>query len=83
MNAVRKALRMGADQGVHVNDHAIASSDAVATSLVWHQGRRRGRSLRRWALSRVGCSDCVQVGQPEDVEEASIGFPQELTQEER
>ena len=32
--AVRKALQMGADKGVHVVDEAIAGSDAVATSLV-------------------------------------------------
>ena len=34
VDAVRKALQMGADQGVHVLDDAIAGSDAVATSLV-------------------------------------------------
>jgi electron transfer flavoprotein beta subunit len=34
LDAVRKALQMGADQGVHVLDDAIAGSDAVATSLV-------------------------------------------------
>lgn len=33
-DAVRKALQMGADQGVHVQDDAIAGSDAAATSLV-------------------------------------------------
>lgn len=33
-DAVRKALQMGADKGVHVNDEAIAGSDAFATSLV-------------------------------------------------
>jgi electron transfer flavoprotein beta subunit len=33
-DAIRKALQMGADQGVHVMDDAIAGSDAVATSLV-------------------------------------------------
>jgi electron transfer flavoprotein beta subunit len=33
-DAVRKALQMGADKGVHVVDEAIAGSDAVATSLV-------------------------------------------------
>ncbi len=33
-DAVRKALQMGADQGVHVQDEAIAGSDAIATSLV-------------------------------------------------
>jgi len=32
--AVKKALQMGADVGVHVQDDAIAGSDAVATSLV-------------------------------------------------
>jgi electron transfer flavoprotein beta subunit len=33
-DAVRKALQMGADKGVHVVDEAIAGSDALATSLV-------------------------------------------------
>jgi electron transfer flavoprotein beta subunit len=33
-DAVRKALQMGADEGAHVVDDAIAGSDAVATSLV-------------------------------------------------
>ncbi|MGV1008300.1 MAG: electron transfer flavoprotein subunit beta/FixA family protein [Dermatophilaceae bacterium] len=33
-DAVKKALQMGADKGVHVNDDAIHGSDAVATSLV-------------------------------------------------
>ncbi len=32
--AVRKALQMGADKAVHVQDDALAGSDAVATSLV-------------------------------------------------
>ena len=32
--AVRKALQMGADKGIHVVDDAIAGSDALATSLV-------------------------------------------------
>jgi electron transfer flavoprotein beta subunit len=31
---VRKALQMGVDQGVHVQDDAIAGSDSIATSLV-------------------------------------------------
>jgi len=33
-DAVRKALQMGADNGVHVSDEAIPGSDAIATSLV-------------------------------------------------
>ena len=34
VDAVRKALQMGVDQGVHVQDDAIAGSDSIATSLV-------------------------------------------------
>ncbi len=34
VDAVRKALQMGVDQGVHVSDEAVAGSDAIATSLV-------------------------------------------------
>ncbi len=33
-DAIRKALQMGADKGVHVVDEGIAGSDAPATSLV-------------------------------------------------
>ena len=33
-DAIRKALQMGADEGVHVSDEAIAGSDAIGTSLV-------------------------------------------------
>jgi electron transfer flavoprotein beta subunit len=42
IDAVRKALQMGADQGVHVVDDAIAGSDAVATSLVLAKAVQRG-----------------------------------------
>jgi electron transfer flavoprotein beta subunit len=34
VDAVRKALQMGADRGIHVVDDAIAGSDYAATSLV-------------------------------------------------
>src|SRR3954452_7968420 len=34
VDAVRKALQMGADKAVHVSDEAIAGSDSAATSLV-------------------------------------------------
>src|SRR3712207_5459892 len=34
VDAIRKALQMGADRGVHVLDEAIAGSDALGTSLV-------------------------------------------------
>ncbi|GMA40462.1 electron transfer flavoprotein subunit beta/FixA family protein [Mobilicoccus caccae] len=33
-DAVKKALQMGADKGVHVSDEGIAGSDSAATSLV-------------------------------------------------
>jgi electron transfer flavoprotein beta subunit len=34
VDALRKALQMGADRGVHVCDETIAGSDSIATSLV-------------------------------------------------
>ena len=46
VDAVRKALQMGADQGIHVVDDAIAGSDAVATSLVLAKADREGRRRR-------------------------------------
>jgi len=33
-DAIRKAMQMGADKGVHVMDESIAGSDSIATSLV-------------------------------------------------
>jgi electron transfer flavoprotein beta subunit len=50
-DAVRKALQMGADQGVHVQDEAIAGSDAIATSLVLAK-----------AVEKVGSVDVVMCG---------------------
>lgn len=49
--AVKKGLQMGADKGVHINDPAIAGSDAVATSLV----------LAR-AIEKLGGADLVLTG---------------------
>ena len=51
VDAVRKALQMGADQGVHVQDDAIAGSDAVATSLVLAK-----------AVEKIGQPDIVMCG---------------------
>jgi electron transfer flavoprotein beta subunit len=51
VDAVRKALQMGADQGVHVQDDAIAGSDAVATSLVLAK-----------AIEKIGQPDIVMCG---------------------
>ena len=41
VDAVKKALQMGCDRGVHVLDDAIAGSDALATSLVLAAAARR------------------------------------------
>jgi electron transfer flavoprotein beta subunit len=51
IDAVRKALQMGADQGVHVSDEAIAGSDALATSLVLAK-----------AVEKIGSADLVMCG---------------------
>src|SRR5690242_1948418 len=51
VDAVRKALQMGADQGVHVVDDAIAGSDAVGTSLVLAK-----------AVEKIGNVDLVMCG---------------------
>ncbi|GAA4370125.1 electron transfer flavoprotein subunit beta/FixA family protein [Nocardioides caricicola] len=51
VDAVRKALQMGADKGIHVVDDAIAGSDAVATSLVLAK-----------AVEKAGPADLVVCG---------------------
>jgi electron transfer flavoprotein beta subunit len=50
-DAIKKALQMGADKGVHVNDAAIHGSDAVATSLVLAE-----------AIRKIGNVDLVITG---------------------
>jgi len=51
VDAIRKALQMGADKGVHVVDEAIAGSDSLATSLVIAE-----------AVRRIGAWDLVVCG---------------------
>ena len=51
MDAVRKALQMGAAAGVHVVDDALHGSDAPATSLVLAK-----------ALDKIGAYDLVLTG---------------------
>ena len=51
LDAVRKALQMGADKGVHVVDDAIAGSDAIATSLVLAK-----------AIEKAGPADLIICG---------------------
>jgi electron transfer flavoprotein beta subunit len=50
-DAIRKALQMGADKGVHVVDDAIAGSDALATSLVLAEAVKK---LDGWNLVVCG-----------------------------
>ncbi|MBA8802694.1 electron transfer flavoprotein beta subunit [Nocardioides ginsengisegetis] len=51
LDAVRKALQMGADKGIHVSDEAIAGSDAIATSLVLAK-----------AVEKAGPADLIVCG---------------------
>lgn len=50
-DAVKKALQMGADKGIHVCDDAIAGSDAPATSLILAA-----------AITKAGGADLVITG---------------------
>lgn len=49
--AIKKALQMGADKGVHVVDDAIAGSDAPATSLILAE-----------AIKKIGTPDLILTG---------------------
>ncbi|KRB48140.1 MULTISPECIES: electron transfer flavoprotein subunit beta/FixA family protein [unclassified Terrabacter] len=49
-DAIKKALQMGADKGVHVNDDAIHGSDAIATSLVLAE-----------AIKKIGADTAVDL----------------------
>jgi len=53
-DAVRKALQMGADKGVHVSDEAIAGSDALATSLVLAEAIKKLESTAGYDLVVCG-----------------------------
>jgi electron transfer flavoprotein beta subunit len=53
-DAIRKALQMGADKGVHVLDDAIAGSDALATSLVLAEAIKKIDSDSSWDLVVCG-----------------------------
>jgi electron transfer flavoprotein beta subunit len=56
VDAVRKALQMGADKGVHVLDDAIAGSDAIATSLVLAKAIQKNGEGRPFDLVVCGMS---------------------------
>src|ERR1700755_2440483 len=50
-DAIRKALQMGADKGVHVVDDAIAGSDAMGTSLILADAVKK---IEGWDLVMCG-----------------------------
>ena len=50
-DAIKKALQMGADKGVHISDEAIRGSDAVATSRILAE-----------AIKKLGTPDLVLTG---------------------
>ncbi len=54
VDAVRKALQMGADRGVHVVDDAIAGSDSIATSLVLAKAVEKGSDGAAYDLVMCG-----------------------------
>src|SRR5215212_6406893 len=54
VDAVRKALQMGVDQGVHVSDEAIAGSDSIATSLVLAKAIQKGTEKGSYDLVMCG-----------------------------
>jgi len=54
VDAIRKALQMGADKGVHVSDDAIAGSDAFATSLVLAEAVKKIDADGGWDLVVCG-----------------------------
>ena len=53
-DAIRKALQMGADKGVHVLDDAIAGSDAIGTSLVLAEAIKKIGATDGWDLVICG-----------------------------
>lgn len=61
VDAVRKSLQMGCDEGVLVTDDAIAGSDAIATSLVLAK-----------ALEKIGVPDVVMCGMASTDAEMSV-----------
>ena len=69
-DAIRKALQMGADKGVHVVDDAIAGSDALATSLVLAAASRRSATWRPGGL-RHGLDRRLDVRRPGDAGRAA------------
>jgi electron transfer flavoprotein beta subunit len=76
-DAVRKALQMGADKGVHVVDEAIAGSDAIATSLVLAEAIKKanGGSVPDLVVCGLASTDASMSVVPAMLAER-LGLPQ-------
>src|SRR4051812_33251875 len=85
-DAIRKALQMGADKGVHVVDDAIAGSDALATSLVLAEALKKIDSDGGWDLVVCGMASTdgsmgvlpAMLGERLDVPAVTLGSEVEL-----
>ncbi|WP_244929282.1 electron transfer flavoprotein subunit beta/FixA family protein [Nocardioides sp. W7] len=62
LDAVRKALQMGADQGIHVIDDAIAGSDYVGTSLVLAKAVEKAGAEKKVDLVMCGMASTDASG---------------------
>ncbi len=82
-DAIRKALQMGADKGVHVVDDAIAGSDSLATSLVLAEAIKK---IDSWDLVVCGMASTdgsmgvlpAMVAERLDVPAVTLGSEVEL-----
>jgi electron transfer flavoprotein beta subunit len=76
-DAVRKALQMGADEGIHVTDEAIAGSDAIATSLVLAEAVKKanGGSVPELVVCGLASTDASMSVVPAMLAER-LGLPQ-------
>ncbi|WP_244962955.1 electron transfer flavoprotein subunit beta/FixA family protein [Nocardioides dongkuii] len=62
VDAVRKALQMGADQGILVTDDAIAGSDYIATSLVLAKALEKAGAEKKVDLVLCGMASTDASG---------------------
>jgi electron transfer flavoprotein beta subunit len=62
VDAVRKALQMGVDKGIHVSDEAIAGSDYLATSLVLAKAVEKAGAQEKVDLVVCGMASTDGVG---------------------
>ena len=73
-DAIKKALQMGADKGVHVKDDALHGSDAAATSLVLSKAIEKLDEVDL-VLTGMGSTDGVMSVLPAMLSER-LGLPQ-------